>query len=234
MKQIQKYTKGELPEAEMEKLTEKLIEKHLDQETKERWAGKLADKEIYREGKNSRRQGFRIRRLRPLLAAASVAILISLFFLIRNNQPTDVRQMAGNYLEDLNLMTDQMAERKSPEEDAGKILKYNANKAFGDKNYAQAISQYEQLIQQQKADHFDLFYYGCALLLSNEPNSAKAIDLLKESRGLSDDLEAETDWVLALAYLHNGQVAPAKSLLEKIVSKQQYMDEEAAKLLEAI
>jgi len=231
MENLNKYLRNELGEEQAEEMTARLIQQKFDEESKKDWGQFLEEQHgVTRRPKTAIRRNNFFRYATGI--AASLLLLIAAVYLITRDQSPEYQKMAVAYTQSLPVMADQIAFRKGSQDiDA---IRLKANEAFADQEYEKAIKFWEQLTQTQQLAHFDLFYLGTSHLLQHNPDPKKAIEYLKQASAKSKELQYETDWVLALAYLQNHQLEPAESLLKKIISDQQFMVKEASALLSVL
>ena len=231
MENLNKYLRNELGEEQAERMTASLIQQKFDEESKKDWGQFLEQQHgITRQPNPAPKRSHFFRYVTGI--AASLLLLIAATYWLTRDQAPAYQKMAISYTQSLPVMADQMAFRKGSQD--MNAIRLKANEAFADQEYEKAILLWSQLDQIEPLGHFDLFYLGTSCLLQPSPDPEKAIIYLQQSSAISNDLQHETNWVLALAYLQDHQLESAKKLLEKIVSDQQFMVQEAAELLEAL
>ena len=229
MKKLEQYHQNLLDEQGKEAITQRLIQQKFDRDFRKQFEGELKKRGVNREEPTRFRSIFNNR---WLAVAAGLSLLITAFFLFRNSFNSPALQLAQGHLDNLNIMADQIVSRKGG--DIADEWKTKANNAFLSKDYNTAITWFNRLKNEGKADAFDYFYLGISFLLNKPNDMQQAILNLENARTLGKELNQEIDWVLALAYLKNGQEEIAKKQLQIIIDNEQYMDEAAKKLLKAL
>ena len=170
----------------------------------------------------------KVLQLRPWLAAASIALLISLgtwfFFLNSPDRNTD-DLYASNFTPYDNVI--HPIERGNQLED----LKTRAFTAYEGQEYDKALKLFKELHSKQNDSYID-FYSAMVLMQLNKQE--EAIPLLEGYIEGKGDLEDRASWYLALAYLKVEDIANSKEQLKTLVKKNGFKVEAAKKLLEQL
>lgn len=132
--------------------------------------------------------------------AASVAILIGLFVFMQNNQPAfeDYNQHENAYFTERGEVNNRL-----------KL----AQEAFNAKNYKEAISNFELILNEKKSPEMQLFY-SIALLEDNQFQKAE-IQLMDLKLGNSI-FKNKAIWYLALSKLKQKDYKSCKEILNSI------------------
>ncbi len=112
-------------------------------------------------------------------------------------------------------------------------LRLQANTAFINKKYDEAIQQYKKLITTGKAEDIDFFYLGVSHLKLQKPQATEAIHFLKSIHDV-EQLKFEIDWFIALAYVMEGNQIESSKALIKVIANKKYKVEEAKNLLSTL
>lgn len=182
----------------------------------------VADPETGRPNKKETK----VIRLRPLLAAASVALLIGLgaWLLFFNHPDLNNDQLyAANFAPYENVV--HPIERGEQSED----LKSRAFTAYEDADYPLALELFEEL-QAQQVDSYIAFYEGIVLMQLNQHR--EAIPLLEGYLDDNGQLKDRAQWYLALSYLKLDELEKSKAQLETLVAQQGFKAEAARELLQ--
>lgn len=221
---LKKYIQGELSEAELEAISEELIQAKFDREKKNEWQQKLKNK--YDVEKKIQRKW----RFSNLSIAASFALVLtsSIYLIIsgNNNNPNDV---VNDYIKNLSIISEQKMAFRGSSSVNTKIE--NAALNYRNKKFNESITVFEQI----KSDSINIIYYDLALcyLQKTQPEPKKAITLLLKSKTLYE-FRHEIKWVLSLAYLKNNEKEKAIKELSEIVRENEFMSKEAQILLTII
>lgn len=141
-----------------------------------------------------------------MAVAASLAILVTSFFLIRNSGGGNQGLYAEFYQVDPGLPTTMSAESDVQFTEAMVLYKQG--------EYSRALAEFEKLATDQPASDTLLFYQGiCHLELDQAEISAK---LLKEVEASSTLFGEKAQWYRALSLLKSSDLIGAESILESI------------------
>lgn len=228
MENLEQYkNQGEMSEQALDEVTRAFLQAKLDREKKAAWVNRLAEKhQIHRTPTAKVRSiPFRV-----IAIAASILLAIALIPILGLFSNSAEALLAEYTIE--NPYPNRTI-RKSTEADLSEI-RLNATEAYNQQQFAAAIENYQQLVQQDQAQLEDLLYLGLSQIYEQE--SQNAVETLEKAQVLSvqtQSFEQEIDWFLALAYLQNEAVADAKQLLDKIVNTNAWRAADAQKLLDA-
>jgi tetratricopeptide (TPR) repeat protein len=223
---IDNYAQGTSDPDQTAVVTETLLRRYLDRETRERWARELArDYQVHRQG------GRRIRRrLRPLRYAAVAAVVVlglTIWWVIAP-RPAGYQQLAEEYLA---THFDYTESRKGLLE--WEQLHTDASVAYILGDYATATRKWEELEQQTSLNEDGHFYLGLCYLYQDQP--AAAIPHFRAVMELDrQHYREELRWFLALAWLQQDEPAQARQHLERIVADQSWNHDKARLLLQRI
>ena len=167
-------------------------------------------------------------RLRPWLAAASVAILVgmSAWLLYFNTAGFDANQLYNaNFVPYENVV--HPIERGEQLED----LKTKAFAAYENEDYGHALELFKEL-QQKQNDSYIGFYEAIVLMRLNKHQ--KAIPLLENYISGNGDLKDRAIWYLALTYLKLNEIDKCKTLLNELAAQKKYKANAAEQLLKEL
>lgn len=167
-------------------------------------------------------------RLRPWLAAASIALLVGLgsWFLFFNSPDLNTAELyAANFTPYANVI--QPIERGTQLED----LKTQAFIAYENEEYLKALELFKELHTKQNDSYID-FYSAMVLMQLNKQE--EAIPLLEGYIEKEGELKDRASWYLALAYLKLDDIASSKKQLNILVRKNGFKAENAEKLLDKL
>jgi hypothetical protein len=160
---------------------------------------------------------------------AAILLLVSGSFLfITNLQSSGPQQMAMSMAKETTILGNQDIMRKD-----GKLslkLRLEANTAFINQKYDEAIQNYVKLEATGDVKDIDYFYLGISYLKLGKNHAAdalKAFDKLKADSRMVHEIK----WFKALALTINGNYPNAKILLEEIIYTNIYKSSEAKILL---
>lgn len=151
---------------------------------------------------NQSRMTARVPRLRWLAAAASLALVAIAVWFFTSTGEDSYRQYALH--EPLSLTI-----RGTADQAAGA-----AETAFGQKDYAAALTALDRLLAAQPDDPTALLYKGICLIELDRTAEARAV--LEPMANGNSALRGEARWYLALSYLKEKNKAACKTELQKI------------------
>jgi thioredoxin-like negative regulator of GroEL len=143
------------------------------------------------------------------LIAASVAILFGLFFLLQSSNPE---------FEDYNHYETAYFTERGEENQAIQL----AQEAFNNKNYKEAIVQFEVVLKKKSNPEIE-YFYGISLLEENKFNEAETI--FNKLNSDTSVFKNKAIWSLALLKLKQKDYASCKKLLHGIPSDYEDYDE---------
>ncbi|MFK7814517.1 MAG: hypothetical protein AB8B59_18620 [Maribacter sp.] len=165
-------------------------------------------------------------RLRPWLAAASIALLIGLgsWMLFFNNPEVNTDQLyASNFAPYDNVV--HPIERGSEIED----LKTKMFAAYEAQDYELWLALSSQMTTTQKDDYIDFY---SAIVYMELDNHEKAIPLLSSYINDNGELDDRATWYLALSHLKLGEIEKSKEALKILVEMESFKKKDAENLLE--
>lgn len=216
---------------ELNKPEEQIFEKEavkllLEDDLKSKYAILLAEKH------RVTRMDKRYISLPLVLKAAAVIVLVCGSFLIFNALGTNGnRQLALNLAKETYVLGNQDVMRK--DNTLSDQTRLQANAAFVNKDYNEAINLFEKLKALHYANDVDLFYLAVSYLKSDYARPEKALVLLNNYTA-TDSLYNEVEWFKALAYVAVGKETEAKKLLLNIIAHNKYKVTEAKILLQKL
>lgn len=210
----------------MESYSENIISNKLDRDRRKKYEQIL--KEEYNVTKvEQQAKTFSLKSW--LSIAASLLILVGAFYFINSMGSYDIKEVAQAEINELHIMADQTVMRKG-EADFDEIRKL-ANQSYVKEDFVSALDQWRLLEAGQKTNQQDYLYMGiCHLKLGN---TKKALMQLKKVNDVSA-FTLEWNWVIALAYLENGNVEKAKEHLNTLIQKGQYKVAKAREIISLI
>ena len=230
MKGLEDYVNKKSSEAELESMTQKLLQTKFDREQKDDWANKLRiEHQVSRN--TPQRSSFR-GRIRLLTAVAAV-IAIGLLAdpLVQNLLTTEYQQMADVFLQESMISTPVV--RKG--EDNVLEARLKLAESINDQDYEQVVELASQLVKTTKPKLEDHFFLGIGHLY--EQSYEPAVEALEKARELAKkevNFQEEIRWYLSLAYLKSERLEDAYLGLSEIVKLNGWKADNAAELLEAI
>lgn len=230
MKQMDKYLSGELSQTENEQHTAQLLQEKFDRETRQKWERMLAEEhQLSRQPKPWRRHLYKY-----LAVAASLAFLLVLGQLFYQNSTASPIELADSYLENSKMEEFGGVLRAGAAEDIPALRK-DANTAYAQDKYKEAVSYAQQIIATGNAKPQDFLLLGLSHLYLNDATTS--IDIFKkgqESSQVAKKYVNEMNWFLSLSYLKAQQPEMARPILENIVQHQKWNHETAQKMLKEL
>ncbi len=166
--------------------------------------------------------------LRPLMAAASIALLIGLgsWFFLFNKPNYDSNQLYNTHFVPYDNVV-------HPIERGDQLidLKTKAFTAYENEEYELALELFKELHTEQSDSYIDFY---TAIVLMQLQNHKEAIPLLKGYIENDGALKGRASWYLALSYLITDELAKSKEQLHIVVKNNTYKVEEARKLLDTL
>lgn len=235
---INGYFEGSLSESQLEEV-QKLcktdadfaadfeFQKELQQSLKKEERREL--KQLFSDLSSSEtRSETKVVKMRPWLAAASIALLVGigswLFFF--NSSDVSTNQLyAANFSPYDNVV--HPIERGNQLED----LKTKAFTAYEEKEYTIALQLFKEL-QSKQGDDYIKFYEAIILMELN--NHKEAIPLLHNYRDKNGELKDRATWYLALSYLKTNELSKCKEELKFLIQQNGFKVDAAKELLEQL
>ena len=164
-------------------------------------------------------------KLRPWLAAASIALCIGLgtYFLFFYSSNINTAELyAANFMPYDNVV--QPIERSNQLEN----LKTQAFTAYENEEYQKALQLFKELNTKQNDNYIDFY---SAMVYMQLDKQKLAVSLLKNYIEKQGELKDRATWYLALAYLKLGKLENCKSELEKLIAWNTFKTNSAKELL---
>ena len=112
-------------------------------------------------------------------------------------------------------------------------LQMKAMQKFEQKDYASAIKIFEEIKTNGTASLSSNFYKGIAYLEMNKPNEAiKSLQIVINNE--NNELIADAEWYLGLAYLKANDIANAKKQFKRVSEKYSYYKNKADEIINKI
>ncbi len=224
----QRFKDGQLSPEDAETVASELIRRTIQNEYRQHWEQQLkTEHQVFRQSPATNSTKTISTRWRFLLAACLLALLVTVFFWPRQINP---QQLANTYLQEAPFPNTLVSRGELATEEA---LRIQMADAYNLKQYDRVIELGERLNTEGVARSADLFFLGLGYLYQGE-QVAPAIPHFQQVIQRSDQFAIESQWFIALAYVHNGQLAEAQTLVQKIVDQQQWPGEKAQTLLEQL
>ncbi len=157
---------------------------------------------------------------RPLLAAASVSILIALYFVF-NGLSTSPDKLYEQYYEPYQAYSSVI--KRGGEVETDRMS--NAMLAYESKDYKKAATELEAIAPGEERD----FYLAHSYMASGE--HAKALPLLEQLAETGAEPKSTVNWYLALAYLKSKNVTAATEILNRLAGYDNTYQKRSAELL---
>lgn len=232
MKHWKEYKEGQaLSQEDLDEITSELLYAKFKGEQEKKWAKLIEQKHNMHRTERPTKQ---INWWMPRLAAA-VILALCLAFPLRQMLLTPSMPLAHLIAEHIATPLDNNTIRKGNTANISE-LRIVATTAYSKQNYAKAITDYEEVIEDASASTADYLYLGLSALYSKK-NAKKAVRHLQQARTKAqkeESYEIEAIWFLALAYIQNNQPNKAYPLLETIVTNGNWQAEQAKELLLSI
>lgn len=197
------------------------------------WVNTLADEELRNEMASTLQADFKIDkgsskksktvRLRTwITAAASIAILISVFFYKQNMADPDV--LAAQYLQT------QFVEHPGNSKGFAQVNSFRSEAilAFNEEAFLKAAENFEKITEPTQED---IYYLGLSFLKTGQ--YSKASESLEKCLSEGSRFKEEATWFLAISLILEGKEANSKVLLEEI-KKVDWQYEKAQKLIKTL
>jgi lipopolysaccharide biosynthesis regulator YciM len=106
-----------------------------------------------------------------------------------------------------------------------------ARTAYTAKDFKKAADELQKMVQSGQATTEQKYYLGLSRFFQQNPDYNAAINAFLQVQKEGWIGEDEVNWLLALAYLKNGEASNAQKMLEMLVAKNGYKANEARQLL---
>ncbi len=166
-------------------------------------------------------------KLRPWLAAASVALVLGLgSWLFFNSGTMDPNQLYEANFEPYDNVVHPI-ERGNQIED----LRDRAFTAYENKEYPLALELFNQLNREQSDPYIEFYSAIIHMELGDHNQAVVSLESYMAQDGVLSD---RVDWYLALSYLKLGALEKSRERLQKVIAKKSFKAEEATKILDAL
>ena len=174
--------------------------------------------------------GQKVRTLWPYAAAASIALMLALWWALRPPRPGINEQLfMAHYEPYRNLI--QPVDRSSPPTD----LMGQGLAAYEQQDFQQAVETFTQILENDLDSNKDLFFYRANAYLGLENTSPARQDLTPFLNDSLHRFHAPSLWYYALSFLQEGNLEEARKQLEIIAADpSHYKQEKATALLEEL
>ena len=243
LKKYDQYIKGQLSEEEMDTFTKDIVQEHFEEEQlKNQWKTILDQDEELQALKNqqasdspklvaSRPKG--IRRFKILFQVAATVLLLIAAGLFFYEAPDPIPVLSYAQLTEVHLEKPYSNSGSRSGALESSEIRIQANDAYRQKNYAQAIPLFQELNSLPEKQSSDVFYLGLSHLYLGEYDLAiKNLEIIHSDTGSS--LHKESSWFLSLAYLKANQLDAAKNILQNLADSKGWKSQDAQLLLQAI
>lgn len=163
-------------------------------------------------------------------AAAAIAVIVFgvALYLVYQNNMTNPETLYQTYKTEYSIPYLQ----RSTNDNANNDLS-NALQLFSEKQYMEAVIEFDKLIGQNKYIPAAYYFKGLALLELGHTNNA--IEFLKKVSSFKEsEFVVEAEWNLALAYLKNNDIKNAEIQLEKVKNNYPFYAEKSKEILDKI
>lgn len=218
LKKYNKYIKGEMTEKEMDSFTTDMLKEHYkDQQLKQKWKKILDNNQDLSQLKEKAPNQLKAKHSiwRPLMAAASLLLLISAYFMFQKDALPTHQQLVKAYTQEAFPYN----EIRKSIDDNTKLTKQQllAGELYTDQEYQKSIIVYKDIVKSNKAVTEDKFYLALDYFYLKK--SKEAIPFFKEiiEDNQHKKYKKESTWYLSLSYLQMNDFDNASILLNKIV-----------------
>ena len=161
------------------------------------------------------------------MVAASVIMLLGFSFLWLNSGSIDNNALFEDYFEPYRNVVQPVVRGEQNMDSKSKAFE-----AYENKDYQTALDYFNVALEEKNEAVIKLYKGITQLQLDNIED---AIVIFEELENLPNNLEAQHNWYLALAYLKNNELENAKATLQKLNSRDSaFKNEEVDSLLKAL
>lgn len=219
--QVHRFLTTDLTEQETDEMMENLVTHELDADLRKKWQNILENE--YKVSRDQKPQRGHIRFLTyTLAAAASIALLLTIFFISKDSE--DPQSLAMVYVNDQEIIHPGTS-KGTVQADQNRIA---AIGAFNAGDYAEAAGYFGRIASPTVED---LYFLGISNL--KQQRYDEAVTALEKSRAESVQFAREINWFLALAHILNAQDDKAIRPL-RAISAEEWKYDQAQELLQAI
>lgn len=185
-------------------------------------------KELFESlGKEEPSRPVKVFKLRPWLAAASIALVLGLgSWLFFNTGAMDPNQLYEANFEPYDNVVHPI-ERGNQIDD----LKDRAFIAYENDEYALALELFSELNQEQNDPYIEFY---SAIVHMQLGNHNKAVVALQSYMAQDGALGDRANWYLALSYLKLGELEKSKEQLRKVIANKTFKADAATNILDAL
>lgn len=167
----------------------------------------------------------KVKPLFPLLWKIAAVFVIGLGLLWVFNQPVGYDKLYADNFEPYPNIVMPAVRDATPD----KNKQAAAFSHYDNRNYKEAVKAFEELYLEDKTDYIG-FYYAMSLMADNQVE--KAVEILENpDREIPQKYQTQANWYLALGYLKIENKEKARTYLEKTITDDGVMTEQALKIL---
>jgi TolA-binding protein len=232
---LKKYLNNELTPIKAERVEKQMLTQLLDKKQRNHWEHLLAVEGIERnslpEAPKVMPQTAKIIAFnpRPMLwkAAVGAFLVAGSWFLMRPATSNPVEAYAAEMQAIIKAPEVRMGQNPS----APELEWQQARNAYANKDFKKAGDELQKIVEAGKATPEQQYYLGLSRFFQQNPDNKAAIAAFLQVQKGGWIGEDEVNWLLALAYLKNGESENAQKTLETLVAKNGYKAKEARQLL---
>jgi tetratricopeptide (TPR) repeat protein len=232
---LKKYLNNELTPIKAERVEKQLLTQLLDKKQRSHWEHLLEAEGIQRdslpEEPKSVPQTAKIVTFnpRPMMwkAAVGAFLVAGSWFLLRPATPNPLEAYAAEMQAVIKTPEVRMGQNPS----APELDWQQARTAYAAKDFKKAGDELQKIVQSGNATTEQKYYLGLSRFFQQNPDYKVAIATFLQVQKEGWIGEDEVNWLLALAYLKNGDKENAQKTLEALVAKNGYKANEARLLL---
>jgi tetratricopeptide (TPR) repeat protein len=232
---LKKYLNNELTPIKAERVEKQLLTQLLDKKQRNHWEHLLAAEGIERDSlPNEPKAVLQTAKIvsfnpRPMLwkAAVGAFLVVGSWFLMRPTSSNPVEAYAAEMQAAIKAPEVRMGSNPS----APELNWQQAKTAYAAKDFQKAGDELQKIVQTGNATTEQKYYLGLSRFFQQNPDYKAAIDAFLQVQKGGWIGEDEVNWLLALAYLKNGESQNAQKTLEALVAKNGYKATEARQLL---
>jgi hypothetical protein len=232
---LKKYLNNELTPIKAERVEKQMLTQLLDKKQRSHWEHLLAAEGIQRDSLPEEQQAApKTAKIvtfnpRPMMwkAAAGAFLVAGSWFLMRPATSNPVEAYAAEMQAAIKAPAVRMGQNPSESE----LDWQQARTAYAVKDFKKAGDDLQKIVNAGSATTEQQYYLGLSRFFQQNPDNKAAIAAFLQVQKGGWIGEDEVNWLLALAYLKNGESENAQKTLEAIVAKNGYKAKEARQLL---
>ena len=182
---------------------------------------------LIREERTARGASGRNSGIKWVTIAASLALAISVAFLLFLNRRTNHQEIFGQYYRPYQNV---ISETERGEQDTLASYYREAFREYEAQHYQEAVEAFNQLRTQDTQDSAITFYLGLSLLATGNTN--EAVRLLQKVATEDHPLSEPAYWYLGLAHVKADNIIAAKEVFDQIKTSRSSYATRAEKILE--